>query len=69
MYRMEEGYMRKWLRERRKQKSLTQQQVAIAVHITQPAYGMIEKGKRNPSVKLAKEIGKVLGFDWQSFFE
>lgn len=61
--------MRKWLRERRKQKSLTQQQVAIAVHITQPAYGTIEKGKRNPSVKKAKEIAQYLDFDWIRFFE
>lgn len=29
---------------------------------------MIERGKRNPSVKVAKSIAETLKFDWTIFF-
>jgi len=29
----------------------------------------IELGERRPSVKVAKRIASVLGFDWTQFFE
>ena len=29
----------------------------------------IENGNANPSVKVAKKIAAVLGFDWTMFFE
>lgn len=37
--------------------------------ITRQYYGMIENGEREPSVKVAKAISRVLGVEWTIFFE
>lgn len=59
--------MREWLRELRGDKS--QKDIAEACNITQQAYCLIELGKRDPSVEVAKKIAAVLGFNWTKFFE
>lgn len=61
--------MRDWLVEKREQAGLTQKQVAENASIERAYYNMIEKGTRTPSVPVAKEIAKVLAFDWPIFFE
>lgn len=58
-----------WLKELRIQKGLTQEAVAKGSQMTRTAYGNIEVGKRQPSVRAAKRISTVLGFDWTRFFE
>lgn len=60
--------MRDFLFEARKKKGMTQQEVAKAAKISHTAYCNIENGKRDPSVRTAKKIAKVLGFDWTMFF-
>ncbi|MDD4590122.1 MAG: helix-turn-helix transcriptional regulator [Parabacteroides sp.] len=60
---------RKWLLLIRKNKNLTQQQVACMANIKRTHYTQIETGSRNPSVKVAKCIADVLEFDWTLFFK
>ncbi|WP_078428800.1 helix-turn-helix transcriptional regulator [Alkalihalobacterium alkalinitrilicum] len=59
--------MRQWLIDKRG--NLSQEFVAAESGISRGAYSNIENGKRDPSVTVAKNIGKVLGFDWTIFFE
>lgn len=47
---------------------MSQKEVADEAGISQTAYCNIESGRRNPSVKVAQKLGKVLGFDWTEFF-
>ena len=63
--------MRKWLREIRKQKKLTQNEVAKMSGISGNYYSCIETGERgNPlPVSTAKRIAKSLNFDWQQFYD
>lgn len=62
-------YLRRtWLKEFRKAKGLTQSDVAEKANIERSYYTMIEAGNRQPSVTVAKGIGKTLGFDWTIFF-
>lgn len=56
------------LKELRKQKSLTQEEVSERIGITRSSYTNIENGERRPSVETAKKIAAVLGFDWTLFF-
>lgn len=52
----------------RKEKKLTQKEVAQASGLSRVSYCNIENGKRNPSVATAKRIASVLGIDWTMFF-
>ena len=63
--------MRKWLRELREQKDMTQLQLAQEVGISQQMYSFIENGKRCEPGKcdMEKKIAEILGFDWTRFFE
>lgn len=63
------GIMRFWLLEKRKNKEKTQDYVAYKARISRSMYAMIESSERNPSVPVAKNIAKVLNFDWTLFFE
>ncbi|MFS1010252.1 helix-turn-helix transcriptional regulator [Enterococcus casseliflavus] len=60
--------MREWLIKTREEKGMTQDQVAKNADIERTYYNMIERGKRRPSVEVAKRIGQVLHFEWTSFF-
>lgn len=64
-----EAKLRNWLIEKRIEKKLSQEQVAIHASVTREYISMIELGKRDPSVKVAKLIAKQLCFDWKYFFE
>lgn len=61
--------MRKWLYELRSHKKMTHEEVASQAGIKRPYYTMIENGNRQPSVKVAKRIAKVLDFNWTIFYE
>lgn len=55
--------------EERKRANFTQREVGRLSGISESYYSMIESGERNPTVKTAKKIAAVLGFDWTLFFE
>ena len=61
--------MRSWLKELRHKSHLTQEQLAKKVGISRTMITEIENGNANPSVKVAKKIAAVLGFDWTRFFD
>lgn len=61
--------MRHWLAEKQKVFGYKNVDVARLCDIHKSYYTNILKGDRNPSVPVAKRIGKVLGFDWRLFFE
>ena len=54
--------MRKWLKDIRLAKGLSQLDVAKKVHITFQYYSYIENGERRPSPQVAKRIAVALGF-------
>lgn len=54
---------------KRAEKNLTLKQVADASHVSESYCSLIERGVCVPSVKAAKRIAEVLGFDWTLFFE
>ena len=60
---------REWLIKIRKDKGLTQVQVAKLSQISQQLYNFIENGNRGVSVETGKKIAKVLGFDWTEFYK
>ena len=61
--------MRSWLKKLRHESNLTQEQLAKMVGISRTMITEIENGNANPSVKVAKKIAAVLGFDWTRFYE
>ena len=61
--------VREWIIKKRTELKLTQKTTAEKVGISQPSYCDIKHGKINPSVKTAKAIAHVLGFEWTKFFE
>ena len=52
----------------RQAKKLTMREVAERAGVTESFYCLIENGARKPSVRTAKAIAAVLGFDWTEFF-
>ena len=61
--------MRDWLVGMRKEKQLSQAEVATECGISRQYYSFIESGERNCPVKTAKKIAEVLGFEWERFYE
>ena len=55
--------------EERKKTNFTQREVGKLSGISESYYSMIESGDRKPTVKTAKKIAAVLGFNWTLFFE
>lgn len=62
---------RNWLIAIRKEKNMTQCEVAEVSGISNNYYSWIETGERgNPlPVDTAKKIAEALGFDWTLFYE
>lgn len=58
-----------WLKQLRKERGMTQQELSEAAALGRAAYSNIETGHRRPSVEAAKRIGQALGFDWTRFYE
>ena len=61
--------MRKWLKEYRDIRGLTQEETAKLSGISRSYYTHIENGYKTPSVPKAKRIAKTLNFDWTLFFK
>jgi len=59
---------RKWLIDMRSERNLTHEQVAEMAGIERSHYTKIENGS-SPSVRVAKKIARVFGFDWAIFFK
>lgn len=57
------------LRELRNSIGLTMKQVAEKVRTSEATISLIETGKRRPSVKIAKRLGKLYGIPWTDFFK
>lgn len=49
-------------------KKLTQKEIAKEIGISRTYYAFIEKGKRDPSPKIAKKIAKLFNLDWTLFY-
>lgn len=60
--------MRKKLIELRKGNNLSQEQMANFLGISRAFYGMIETGKRNPTLNLAKKIAEIFKVDIEEVF-
>lgn len=61
--------MRKWLIQLRKEKNLTQQDIADKIGITRQMISAIENGEASPGIKTAKALGAILNFDWTKFYD
>lgn len=61
--------MREWLKSKRLEAGLTQEEVAEKAGIARTTYAMIEQGERDPSVSVAAKIAGALKFKWTVFFE
>ena len=59
----------KWLIDKRRHSGLSQARLAEKAEISQSFLAEIERGKKRPSVPVAKKIAAVLGFDWTRFYE
>lgn len=53
----------------RKEKKLTQAELAQVLGISQRMVAACEAGKRRPSPELARKIEKELGLPWTRFFD
>ncbi|MBQ7887321.1 MAG: helix-turn-helix transcriptional regulator [Clostridia bacterium] len=61
--------IRRWLKNERSNRGVTQKYISDKAGIAQPYYHQIENGERRPSVEVAKKIATVLGIDWTRFFD
>lgn len=57
------------LKEVRKSKGLTQEELAAKCDVQRTTVTMIETGENLPSVQLAKKLAEVLEIDWTEFFD
>ncbi len=53
----------------RREKKLTQAELAQRVGVVQRTIAAYESGERRPSVDVAKELGRELGMDWTEFYK
>lgn len=61
--------MRNWLVYIRKEKNISQGELARLVGIAQPSMCAIEKGHKTPRPATAQKIADILGFPWTRFYE
>lgn len=57
------------LKEKRLQKKMTQAKLCELCGCDRSTIGKIENGEAKPSIRLAKTIAHILGFDWTLFYE
>ncbi len=60
--------MRNYLREFREERGLTQEEIARALGVTRQTIIAIEKGKYDPSLKLAFKIARFFGVKIEDIF-
>lgn len=63
------GEKRMWLIMARVGEGKSQREVAKECGISAPTYGEYEAGTLTPKVENARKVAKVLGFDWNKFYE
>ena len=56
------------LKEVRKSKGFTQEELAAKCDVQRTTVTMIETGENLPSVQLAKKLAEVVEIDWTEFF-
>ncbi len=61
--------MRDWLKNKRSESNISQQELAQKVGVSREYITMIENNERTPSVSIAKKIANELGVDWTIFFD
>lgn len=60
--------MKTWLADLRKEKNLSQDDIATKIGSTRQLISAIENGAR-PGIDTAKKIAEVLNIDWTRFYE
>ena len=61
--------MRGKLRSIRKKQNLTQESLSNMVNIHRTYYSMIERGRKNPSLKVAISIKRALNYQYDDIFD
>ena len=61
--------MRVKLKKLRKEQNLTQKNLSNMVNIHRTYYSMIERGRKNPSLRVAISIKKALNYQYDDIFE
>ena len=61
--------MRYKLRNIRKEKNLTQENLSKMINIHRTYYSMIENGKRNPSLQVAISLKRALNYQNDDIYE
>lgn len=59
--------LRLWLKEKRTEKGLKQEEVAEQASISRSYYTQIELGNKIPTPKVALKLAEILEFDWTIF--
>ncbi|MBN1160245.1 MAG: helix-turn-helix transcriptional regulator [Candidatus Diapherotrites archaeon] len=57
------------IKELRKQHGLTQDDLALALHVTRQTVVAIEKGKFNPSLELALKLSRLFSLPIEELFQ
>lgn len=57
------------LAEKRRERKMTQAELAARVGVSQRAIAAYELRERRPSVETAKRLGEILGYPWAEIFE
>ena len=57
------------IRAWREHLSLTQEEVARRMGVTQPAYAKIESGKTRPRIATCKRLAAAMGIEWEQLTE
>ena len=60
--------MRNRLEEIRKQQSITQEDLALALEVSRQTIGSLENGRYNPSIILAIKIARYFGLSVEEIF-
>ena len=61
--------MRVKLKKLRKEQNLTQKNLTNMVNIHRTYYSMIERGRKNPSLRVAISIKKALNYQYDDIFD
>ena len=61
--------MRVKLKKLRKEQNLTQKNLSSMVNIHRSYYSMIERGRKNPSLRVAISLKRALNYQYDDIFE
>lgn len=60
--------MRNHLEELRKQRGITQEELAVVLQVSRQTIGSLENGRYNPSIQLAFKLAKYFGVTIEDVF-